>query len=78
MGIQAPKVKLLVDNKLTIALSKNHLHHDHSKDIDRRYHFVCDCVERGEVDIDHVSTSCSSGRQSDEGTRAHQVCGAEA
>jgi hypothetical protein len=50
-------VKLLVDNKSTIALSKNHLHHDCSKHIDMRYHFVCDCVERGEFDINHVSTN---------------------
>jgi hypothetical protein len=56
LGIQAPKVKLLVDNKSAIALSKNPQHHDRSKHIDTRYHFVRDCVERGEVDIDHVST----------------------
>jgi hypothetical protein len=56
LGIQAPKVKLLVDNKSAIALSKNPQHHDRSKHIDMRYHFVRDCVERGEVDIDHVST----------------------
>jgi hypothetical protein len=56
LGIQGPKVKLLVDNKSAIALSRNPQHHDCSKHIDTRYHFVCDCVERGEVDIDHVST----------------------
>jgi hypothetical protein len=49
-------VKLLVDNKSAIALSKNPQHHDCSKHIDTRYHFVRDCVERGEVGIDHVST----------------------
>ena len=57
LGIQAPKVKLLVDNKAAIALSKNPVHHDRSKHIDTRYHFIRDCVERGEVDIDHVSTN---------------------
>ena len=57
LGIQAPKVKLLVDNKAAIALSKNLVHHDRSKHIDTRYHFIRDCVERGEVDIDHVSTN---------------------
>lgn len=56
LGIQAPRVKLLVDNKSAIALSKNPVHHDRSKHIDTRYHFVRGCVERGEVDIDHVST----------------------
>ena len=55
LGIQVPKVRLLVDNKSTIALSKNLVHHDRSKHIDTRYHFIRDCVDRGEVDIDHVS-----------------------
>jgi hypothetical protein len=56
LGIQAPKVKLLVDNKSAIALSKNLVHHDRSKHIDTKYHFVRDCVEKGEVEIDHVNT----------------------
>jgi predicted glycosyl hydrolase (DUF1957 family) len=55
LGIQTPKVKLLVDNKSAIALTKNPVHHDRSKHIDT-FHFIRDCVERGEVDIDHVST----------------------
>ena len=56
LGIQAPKVSLLVDNKSAIALSKNPVHHDRSKHIDTRYHFVRECVENGSIDIDHVST----------------------
>jgi hypothetical protein len=55
--MEAPKVKLLVDNKPAIALSKNPSLHDRSKHIDTRYHFIRDCVERGEVDIDHISTT---------------------
>jgi hypothetical protein len=50
-------VKLLVDNKSAIALSKNPMHHGRSKHIDTRYHFVRDCVERGEVDMGQVSTT---------------------
>ena len=57
LGIQTPKVRLLVDNKSAIALSKNPVHHDRSKHIDTRFHFIRDCVEQGEVDIDHVSTT---------------------
>ncbi|EHK62694.1 hypothetical protein M3S_J82 [Sorghum bicolor] len=56
MGIPTPQVKLLVDNKSAIALSKNPVHHDRSKHIDIRYHFIRDCVDRGEVDIEHVGT----------------------
>ena len=57
LSIQTPKVKLLVDNKSAIALSKNPVHHDRSKHIDTRYHFIRECVERGEVEIDHVGTA---------------------
>jgi hypothetical protein len=56
LGIPTPKVNLLVDNKSAIALSKNPVHHDRSKHIDTRYHFIRDCVDRGEVDVEHVST----------------------
>jgi hypothetical protein len=56
LRIKAPKVNLLVDNKSAIALSKNPVHHERSKHIDTRYHFVRDCVEEGSIDIDHVST----------------------
>jgi hypothetical protein len=56
LGIKTPKVNLLVDNKSAIALSKNLVHHERSKHIDTRYHFVRDCVEEGKIDINHVST----------------------
>jgi hypothetical protein len=56
LGVKTPKVRLLVDNKSAIALSKNPVHHDRSKHIDTKYHFIRDCVDRGEIDIDHVST----------------------
>jgi hypothetical protein len=49
------KVSLLVDNKSAIALSKNPVHHDRSKYIDTRYHFVRECIDNGSIDIDHVS-----------------------
>jgi hypothetical protein len=56
LGIQAPKVNLLVDNKSAIALSKNPVHHERSKHIDTKYHFVRECVDNGSIDIEHVST----------------------
>jgi hypothetical protein len=56
LGIQAPKVNLFVDNKSAIALSKNPVHHERSKHIDTKYHFVRECVDNGSIDIDHVST----------------------
>jgi hypothetical protein len=56
LGIKAPKVNLLVENKSAIALSKNLVHHERSKHIDTRYHFVRECVDKGMIDINHVST----------------------
>jgi len=50
-------VKLLVDNKSAITLSKNPVHHERIKHIDTRYHYVRECVERGQIDIEHVSTT---------------------
>jgi transposase InsO family protein len=57
LGIPTPRVKLLVDNMSAIALSKNPVHHDRSKHIDVQYHFIRDCVDKGEVDIVHVGTN---------------------
>ena len=50
-------MKLLVDNKSAITLSKNPVHHERIKHIDTRYHYVRECVERGQIDIEHVSTT---------------------
>jgi hypothetical protein len=40
MGTKETPVKLLMDNMSAIALSKNPVHHDRSKHIDTKYHFL--------------------------------------
>jgi hypothetical protein len=30
--------------------------HDRSKHIDIKYHFICDCVQRGAVRLDYIQT----------------------
>lgn len=55
-GKDPQKVKLLVDNKSVIALSRNPVHHERSKHIDTRFHFIRGCIEEGKVDVDHVRT----------------------
>lgn len=55
-GEATREVVLKVDNKSTISLCKNPIHHDRSKHIDTRYHFIRECVEDGKVTIDHVAT----------------------
>ena len=56
IGRAPAKFKLLVDNKSAIALCKNPVHHDRSKHIDTKFHFIRDCIEEGQIDVDHVRT----------------------
>ena len=56
LGTKEMPIKLLMDNMSAIALSKNPVHHDRSKHIDTKYHFIRECVEQGTVKIDHVRT----------------------
>ena len=56
LGTKEMTVKLLMDNMSAIAPSKNPVHHDRSKHIDTRYHFLRECIEEGKVEVDHVGT----------------------
>lgn len=49
-------VVIYVDNRSAIDLAKNPVFHGRSKHIDIRYHFIRECVEKGEIMIKHVST----------------------
>ncbi|KAJ0828650.1 putative RNA-directed DNA polymerase [Helianthus annuus] len=55
IGREAQKVKLLVDNESAIALMKNPVFHGRSKHIDTKHHFIRECVERGQIFVEHVS-----------------------
>ena len=50
-------VTILVDNQGAQKLVNNPKHHDRTKHIDIRYHFIHDTKERGEIDIDHVPSA---------------------
>ena len=56
LGRPQAKCKLFMDNQVAIALSKNPVHHDWSKHIDIKYHYIRDCVEKGQVEVDHIRT----------------------
>ena len=45
-----------IDNKSAISLCKKPVHHDKSKHINTRYHYIRDCEEEGKVEVDHVCT----------------------
>jgi hypothetical protein len=44
------------DNQSCIQLSENPVFHDRSKHIEIRYHFIRDYVQRGAVELRHIST----------------------
>lgn len=50
-------VTLFVDNNSAIALMKNAVFHGRSKHIDIKYHFIRECIERGEIMVKRVGTN---------------------
>ena len=49
-------VVLNIDNKSAISLCKNPVHHDRSKHIDTKYHYIRECVEEKRIDVKYVCT----------------------
>ncbi|GKA19025.1 ribonuclease H-like domain, reverse transcriptase, RNA-dependent DNA polymerase [Tanacetum coccineum] len=49
------KITIMVDNKSAIALMKNPVFHGRSKHIDTKYHFIRECVERDDIQVEFVS-----------------------
>lgn len=47
-------VVIYVDKKSAINLTRNPVFHGRSKHIDIHYHFIRECVERGDIIIKHV------------------------
>ena len=45
------------DSQGVVALSKNPVHHNASKHIDVRYHFIRDYVISGKIDVEKISTT---------------------
>ncbi|CAA7056013.1 unnamed protein product [Microthlaspi erraticum] len=57
MGSSSEKVTIRIDNRYAIALTKNPVFHGRSKHIYRRYHFIRECVENGQIEVEHVPGS---------------------
>ncbi|KAG6478780.1 hypothetical protein ZIOFF_062224 [Zingiber officinale] len=54
---EEPKpVTLFVDNRSAIALMKNPVFHGRSKHIDTRFHFIRECIEKGQIVVEFVNT----------------------
>ena len=57
--VHAPNFK--VDNKSKIALMKDPVHHDRSKHIDMKFHFIRECCDRKLIDNEFVGTELRLG-----------------
>ena len=55
-GEKTGPVVLYLDNKSAIDLAKNPVFHGRSKHIDIRYHFIRECVKKGEIIVIHIGT----------------------
>ena len=51
---QGSATEVMVDNKSAIELAKNPVHHERSKHIDVRFHYIRDVMKRGEVSLKYV------------------------
>nr|GEW29712.1 ribonuclease H-like domain, reverse transcriptase, RNA-dependent DNA polymerase [Tanacetum cinerariifolium] len=52
------KATIRVDNKFAIALIKNPVFHGRSKHIDMKYHFIRECVEREDIQVEFNEETC--------------------
>lgn len=50
------KPVLKIDNKSAISLANNPVHHERSKHIDTRFHFIRDAVKNGDIKLDYTRT----------------------
>ena len=52
---ESKKVVIRLDNKSAIALTKNPVFHGRSKHIHKRYHFIRECVDNNQVEVEHIA-----------------------
>jgi hypothetical protein len=55
-GVQLRPTMIYCDNQSCIKLLENPVFHDRSKHINIWYHFIRDCVQRGAVELQYIST----------------------
>ena len=55
-GCEEKCFDLCIDNKSTIDISRNPVHHGRTKHIDVRFHFIGKCVEEGKVILRYIRT----------------------
>jgi hypothetical protein len=56
LGFKQKITNIFCDNQSAIAISTSSKHHDRSKHIDVKYHYIKDQILSAEVEITHIST----------------------
>jgi hypothetical protein len=56
MNKEEERVVLNIYNKSAISLCKNPVHHDRSKHIDTKYHYIRECVKENKIEVNYVCT----------------------
>jgi Cft2 family RNA processing exonuclease len=57
MNKEEERVVLNIDNNSVISLRKNPVHHDRSKHIDTKYHYIWEYVEESKIEVNYVCTN---------------------
>nr|GEY34432.1 retrotransposon protein, putative, unclassified [Tanacetum cinerariifolium] len=55
-GVRLDDISIMCDNKGAIDLSKNHVQHSRTKNIEIRHHFLRDNVQKGNISIEKASS----------------------
>ncbi|KAL5705698.1 hypothetical protein ACHQM5_023965 [Ranunculus cassubicifolius] len=53
---QKKAISILCDNKSAIAISKNPVHHNRTRHIAIKHHYIQDMVEKGKIEVKYIST----------------------
>lgn len=56
LGMDATPVVILEDNQGAIAIAKNPVDHSRTKHIDIRYHYIRECVQNGQIQLQYCPT----------------------
>ena len=56
LGFKQEAVEIQCDSQSAIALAKNAVHHERTKHIQRRFHFIRDTITDGETKVSKIST----------------------
>jgi len=55
-GYEQKNVEIFCDSQSAIALSKNNVHHERTKHIDVKFHFIREIIADGKVEVSKIST----------------------